>query len=359
MVPWRAPQSRQNSIRVNDRNMNMNSPPKSYATETSTKGGPQFSSQQGGDLRIRVRHREYVCDVEGTTDLNVASLPINPGLVTLFPWLSQIAGNFESYEFRGLVFEWRTQCSTDDTGKAILSVDFDAEDAPPTSKTEALQQRAKADGPVWQNFKLVCSPQDLKKFGPQKYVRTGSETGDIKTYDVGNLNILTANCSNQGANGELYVEYDVELMTPSFSNWISQYSCKLAGGTVSLANGLLGTTPICSGNPVTSLDSSVPNLSATSGNTITFAQVGQYLLDVVLAGTGLTDLTAAGATPGGSIAIPLVSALASAINSTATAFLGGWLVDVSEPGQQLTFTPSATTLSASSVRVAAYEYELD
>jgi hypothetical protein len=354
MVLYRAPkQNRFNS----GQNMNMSSPPKSYASETATKGAPRFQSSAGGDLRIRVSHREYVCDIKGTTPFNCASLAINPGLPTLFPWLAQIASSFESYEFKRLAFEWRTQCSTDDTGKAILAVDFDAEDLPPTGKTQALQQRAKADGPVWQNFELVCSSQDLKKFGPQKYIRSGSEAGDIKTYDIGNLFVVTENCSNTAANGELYVSYDVELMTPSFSNLINEYSCNLAGGGT-FAGTVLGAAPTCAGSAVSSLDSSVPGLAATANNQVTFAQVGQYLIDVALQGTGLSALTGAAvpASAGGASPV-LVSLAASLANAAGTALRSVFGIEITEPGQAILFTPTDTTVTSSNVRLAAYNVQ--
>lgn len=69
----------------------------------------------GGDsLSIRVRHREFLGDiltggVAGVFTNNV--FPINAGLRTSFPYLSQIAGNFEEYCFNGLVFEFISTAS--------------------------------------------------------------------------------------------------------------------------------------------------------------------------------------------------------------------------------------------------------
>ena len=65
------------------------------------------SINRGGYI---VRHREYLGDVLATETFTSKVYPLNPGIQT-FPWLSQIAGSFEQYKFRGLVFEFRSTSS--------------------------------------------------------------------------------------------------------------------------------------------------------------------------------------------------------------------------------------------------------
>lgn len=333
-------------------------PPTSYARNAATVRAPSFGvSQQKGDLRVRVKHREYVADIVGTLAFTDSVLPINPGLAPLFPWLSQIAQNFESYLFHELCFEYETQTATSNGGKVILSVDYDASDAPPTSKTQALQQRSKADGPVWENFRLNLDRQDLAKFGPQKYVRAGAEPGDIKTFDIGNLSVITQNCSNLTGNGELYVCYDVELITPSIANPTEQLSERIQGGGTMTAT-LLGTAPTSFGAPI-ALGSGVPNIAPSVGNMITFAQVGQYLLEAAVAGTGLTGFTASAPVVAGGIGSLVFSTLESLANAAATSLLSSFSVNVTNPGQQLSLVPGATAVTSSEVRIAGYMTTVD
>jgi len=44
-----------------------------------------------------VSHREYLRDIQGTTAFTNTSLPLNPGLFTTFPWLSNLAQCYQEY----------------------------------------------------------------------------------------------------------------------------------------------------------------------------------------------------------------------------------------------------------------------
>jgi hypothetical protein len=239
------------------------------------------SASVGGDLRVRVRHREYVEDITGSVSFAVQQLNINPGLSSLFPWLSQLAGLFESYKFNKLVFQYRTESATAQVGKAMLMVDWDVLDAAPANKVAMMQERTKADAQTWVNFDLPCDLSDLLKFGVQRFVRVGSAPAntDLKTYDVGMLNVATQGCTNSPVIGELYVEYDIELITPNTASNSSASTEVIAsnGGSVSNTN-MSGAAPV--------YESSGPIIGATiAANTITFPQVGQYLLHIVWTGS--------------------------------------------------------------------------
>jgi len=304
----------------------------------SSKPMMTSSVNRRGDLRIRVRHREYVQDITGAgaTTYGVQQLAINPGLTTLFPWLSQLANLFESYLFNKLSFQYRTETATSSTGKVILTADWDAADPAPGSKQAQLQERSKADGAVWQSFDLICDKQDLEKFGIQRYVRQGTLAAnlDVKTYDVGILNVGTYGASSSAASGELYVEYDVELITPQTSP--APLSAKVqAGGTISNA-ALNGTTPVVTGS-----------LPLTIGaDSITFNSSGQYLLEVNPTGTlsAITLTGSAGAT---------ATSLGTYI-STGSFFLGSWIVNVPVAGGIVTWSAPTGTVTANATRIAQY-----
>jgi hypothetical protein len=64
----------------------------------------------------------------------------------------------------------------------------------------------------------------LLKFGIQRYVRSAGVPAntDIKTYDVGRFYVATSNTpSSPTTLGELYVTYEIELITPQLSNFIA------------------------------------------------------------------------------------------------------------------------------------------
>jgi hypothetical protein len=100
---------------------------------------PNISSSlsgRGGDLRIRVKYREYVQDILGTAAFTLAQLNINPGLAQLFPWLSGIAALFESYKFNNLKFCYESQTNATVSGKAYFSADWDVTDVAPANKQQ-------------------------------------------------------------------------------------------------------------------------------------------------------------------------------------------------------------------------------
>jgi len=91
-----------------------------------------FVTPTFGNGTVRLRFREYVGDVLAGTftgsavqnPFTVTSYPIQPGQTIAFPYLSQIAGNYEQYMFHGLTYEFVSTCSpySQTTGGALGSV---------------------------------------------------------------------------------------------------------------------------------------------------------------------------------------------------------------------------------------------
>ncbi len=226
------------------------------------------ASVQGTDARITVKHREYIADVAGSVSFANTAFSINPGLVLTFPWLASIAKNYESYKFKKLNFEFETQKSTATNGTLMMAVDFDAADASANDKVDLMSMHNAVRSPVWGEAIYVCDRSDLEKFGVQRYVRQASLSSnlDIKTYDVGKFQIATQGCADTTAIGELYVDYEVELMTPQRSNNIPE-STLIVGASGTVTTSWFGTTPTLSGGG---------SWTAT-GSTLTCVIPGDYL----------------------------------------------------------------------------------
>jgi len=296
------------------------------------------SSTIGGDLRVRIRHREYVADITGSVLFVIQQYNINPGLALLFPWLSQLAILFESYLVNGLKFQFRTEAPTSQAGKAMLAVDWDVLDAVPASKTALMQERTKADSPVWVDLDLNCDIADLRKFGTQRFVRNGTAPSgsDLKTYDVGMLSVATQGVTGAPVIGELWVEYDIELITPNTAPFPS--SAKVVGGGTVTQAAPFGSVPAITGTlPV----------SAT-GTTITFNSVGQYLFEYALTGTVITAISGAGSTATVAVAAAIIP------SATGLTAVGSMTINVMAPGQTLIFGVTATTITASTSRISQY-----
>jgi len=152
------------------------------------------------------------------------SFPINPGQASTFPWLSPIAARFEKYRFDMIEFYYRRENSEFATagtvGKVIMSIDFDASDAPPTTKQQMEDTEPHSDGMPSENvFMPVTKGAMANRMTDGFFIRPGGLPGgsDIKTYDIGNLNVATQgiNAGNAAvALGELRVRYKVRLMIP-------------------------------------------------------------------------------------------------------------------------------------------------
>lgn len=167
---------------------------------------------------IVVRHTEYVADISApNAAFNVVPYSINPGLNTLFPWLSSIASNYESYKFRSLRFKYKPICPTTTPGKVMLGVDYDASDNAPTTKMQLNSYESTQSASVWDSVTQTSTTANLLKFGTQRYIRvtTNPAGTDVKTYDIGRLYVASSNTpATNTVLGELYAEYEVELLTP-------------------------------------------------------------------------------------------------------------------------------------------------
>lgn len=233
-------------------------------------------SPYSGDGRIRIRHREYITDVAGSVAFAVTGYSINPGLSTLFPWLSTIAQNYESYLFKNLCFEYNTLKGSSTNGKTLLAVDYDAADAVPVTKQEMMVHRGAVDGPVWDpDLKHVSDIQDLEKFGKQRYIRNGAiSSTDIKTYDVGNCLVGTQGCADTTAVGELYVSYDIELMTPQPPQLALETIT--GAGSISTSSGF-GSAATFTG----------PGFASAATSTLTFNTSGTFYVSMSNTGTAV------------------------------------------------------------------------
>ena len=105
---------------------------------------PTMSAHGGGDNQeMVITHKEYLQDVYGPADSGFQNnaIAVNPGLSTNFPWLSQIAANYEEYEFIQLIFEFHstvdpsaTNNSSGATGTIILASQYNPDAANFVSK---------------------------------------------------------------------------------------------------------------------------------------------------------------------------------------------------------------------------------
>lgn len=205
--------------------------PTAYGAQLTTSS-PKFVSTSPGSTRVR--HREYVIDVDKHTDFTVGvDLSINPGNNTFFKWLSTIARNYELYKFHSLRVLYETDLPTSNAGAVALGVDFDAADLPPQNKQEFMTLAGSVRSPVWMECKI-----DIKRINPERadkfrFIRlannqTPPEGTSILDFDLGRFFFAAFAAGANLLCGELYVEYDVEFKTPTIPTPIGLSTCVLS-----------------------------------------------------------------------------------------------------------------------------------
>jgi len=300
--------------------------------------------------QTRIRHTEYVGEIFGSVNYNVSSYTIQPGLGTLFPWLSQMATLYESYMVDKLHFHFRTEKSTSTNGVVMMAVDYDVQDSAPPSKQQLMAYNNAVRTQPWADTSYIASVADVNKLR-QRFIRSGLITGaDYKTFDVGNLFVATQGCADTTALGELYVSYDLVLCTPQFdlAGYAAAGSNKSSGGTGITGALILGTAP-----SLNIAGSGMAITYSTTTGAISFGTVGSYLINFWITQTALATGTLVPAMTGGS----QVSSLT--VVNTAALYTVSFTVNVINLTDALTFSGlTLTSPSASSLRVSSYPYNL-
>ena len=183
---------------------------------------PSFSKDGRGTI---VRHREFISDVSGGTLFNSTIYPIQPGVKSSFPWLSQIAANYEEYIIRGMIFEFKSTSanalnSTNTAlGTVIMATRYNVLMPAFTNKVEMENYQyvttVKPSESAMHPIECAVGESPLHVL----YTRTGDTViGDKRMYDLGNFQISTVGMQASAVIGELWVTYDIELLKPRLSS---------------------------------------------------------------------------------------------------------------------------------------------
>jgi hypothetical protein len=169
-------------------------------------------------------------------------------------------------------------------------MDYDASDAPPTSKQQCEDTDPHTDAMPYEDLLLELDPRQMFEMADSKYVRPGGLPGstDIKTYDSGNLAVSTS--ANQGATllGELHVRYAVIFEVPvlesttgstAANNQVALFTDGAQVGTSGVAQTLLLATVVTNG------------IGAVNTAGAILLPSGNYLVDFVGIATAATNMT--------------------------------------------------------------------
>lgn len=189
---------------------------------------PRGTQLSFGEHSFRLKRREYLCDLISAPVAGGFSEQLfrfNPGLSQTFPWMSQIAGAYETYKWHGAVVEFKTTSadalnSTNTAlGTVIMAADYNAAtiDQSFQNKQEMLNYMGAISCKPSTSclMGIECDPKRLPI--DQLYVRQGEQPAgtDIRLYDSCSFSIATTGFQASSVNvGEIHIIYDIEFFMP-------------------------------------------------------------------------------------------------------------------------------------------------
>lgn len=295
---------------------------------------PKWKPMKGG--KVCVSHLELIGTLNGSDDFTVQTFPLNPGLTQVFLWLSSIAQNYESYNFKQLRFVYAGAASSTTPGTVYLAIDFDPADPPPQTEQQLAVYFDCVSGAPWTK-KLVYNATKSNMSKQKTYLIRNSNDptpSNLPTYDTGNLIVGTEGNGLTTAIGKLWIEYEVEFQTPQ--GVITGPGRSLSGKYT----GTDGTT-----NPAFSGNAPIDVTAAGGIITITSRQSYQALVDFTAGGSTITGVTTTGA--------QLVQKT-SVINAGTTGILVNYTLAFTAPKQVVTLDLQSATMTSYAMRVGQY-----
>lgn len=261
---------------------------------------PQVVNSQNNGAFI-VRHREYIGDVSASSAFTLTSYPLNPGMEQTFPWLSRLAGNFEQYSFRGVLFEFLSTSSdsilatsaTSALGTVNMATEYDSlEPNFPDKRAMLNHEFANSRKPSVTFIHPVECKRNRTPVS-ELYVRQGPVPtgGDQRLYDLGNFQIATEGMqASTGVCGELWVTYECLLLKQKYSEFSAADGLtdhfQLAGVTNSLP---LGSASQSAGDGSTLMGSITANIARYTFEP--HIRGGKYLINWVVIGSSTASLS--------------------------------------------------------------------
>ena len=317
-------------------------PTSSMTTNSTIPGGgfdetvPAFGNPEDELGAVRITHKEYITDVYGNASASQfvdKSLPINPGQQGTFPWLSQLACNFEEYEFESLVFTFRSLISNDasssngQVGTIIMATNYNAAAPLFSNKSTMMQYAGACSTKVTDDLMhgIECDPDKLSG-DPGKYVRSLPVLPgqDLKTYDLGlfqyGISGTPTTFQTQPV-GELWVSYNIVLRKPKLVVGLGQAIQRDDFFTKDFHFGRWDQGLLT--GQQNSIGCTISSTGTTS--TITFPSTvnnGHFIINVVIVGTAMVIPTYTITYSGGVVGvsdIPLANGLSTVGTSAAQA----------------------------------------
>lgn len=173
-----------------------------------------------------VMYREYLGDVSTHPTVvgafNAITYPVNPGNAGTFPWLSNIALQYEQYKPKGILFEFRSTATDTTTnaslGSIMMSSEYDAKDQNPDSKAQMLMSAYSSETKMTNGLLhgIECDPEELQR--NIFYVRPIQSELVLSAEDQMDYEVCRTTIATQGGGlpagqsvGSLWIHYEFEF----------------------------------------------------------------------------------------------------------------------------------------------------
>lgn len=280
---------------------------------------------------VTVRHSEMLGAIlSGDPSSNVTAfrcfgLRANPGLTSIFPWLSTMAVNYEKYRFRQLRFTIVPLVATSFSGRIGVGFDYDSSDTAPGNRQEFYALTNHAEGMPWEATAIDVRCDN-------KYRFTGTHVAaDNKLIDQGQVILMSDSISGGTIAAaiplyDLIVDYEVELIEPQqslFSTQLFQNSSLTSGATLGVgtdATVVTGPSVLVS---VVVTSASVLTINFPAGN-YSFSCMANWTSGAATAttATSTTNATVRVRTSAGSSFITIIGTLTATSDAAVTVTLG-------------------------------------
>jgi len=200
-------------------------------SRTNISTAPSYKGSKRG---VCISHKEFIGNVYGSVGYTNNTYRIQPGVKRDFPWLANVAGNFEQYRIKRLEYRYITRASTSAVGSVLMSFDYDAADEAPVSELIQATYEDTVETNVWRDVIIRANPNSLHTPEAHKFVRGDflPPGTDLRLYDCGFLIVGVTGTASAELIGKLWVVYEIEFYTPQLSTTTpSLWTCSMGSGS--------------------------------------------------------------------------------------------------------------------------------
>ncbi len=201
--------STKNRKRVGKLPINTTTAPAAVSTKVLSRA-PEVVSRNGRSI---IKAHEQIATVSGSVGFSTTKYYVNPGL-GIYTWLSGQAAGWEKHRIRKFqVVYIPAEAVTTTAGSVYLAFDYDPMDAAPASLASLSTYETQANGRVYEKVSLDMNCGRAYDGVQAKKIRNGPVGSDLQLYDAATFSFSTISCANTNALGQLWVYYEVELIS--------------------------------------------------------------------------------------------------------------------------------------------------